>query len=80
MYLEIGNPMDYHAALYIRLSKEDESEGLSQSVRNQESLLREFVRQHRLMVYDTYIAVSYTHLSGDSEPLRYRQQRLISLF
>lgn len=27
MFLEISNPMDYHAALYIRLSKEDESEG-----------------------------------------------------
>ena len=27
MYLEISNPMDYHAGLYIRLSKEDESEG-----------------------------------------------------
>ena len=26
MYLEISNPMDYHVALYIRLSKEDESE------------------------------------------------------
>ena len=32
MYLEISNPMDYHAALYIRLSKEDESEGPSESV------------------------------------------------
>lgn len=47
--------MDYHAALYIRLSKEDENEGPSQSVTNQESLLREFVRQQRLNVYDTYI-------------------------
>ena len=47
--------MDYHAALYIRLSKEDESEGPSQSVQNQESLLREFVQQHRLSVYDTYV-------------------------
>ena len=55
MYLEIGNPMEYHVALYIRLSKEDESEGPSQSVQNQESLLREFVQQHRLAVYDTYI-------------------------
>ena len=55
MYLEISNPMDYHAALYIRLSKEDESEGPSQSVQNQESLLREFVQQHQLSVYDTYI-------------------------
>ena len=55
MYLEISNPMDYHAALYIRLSKEDENEGPSQSVQNQESLLREFVQQHRLSVYDTYV-------------------------
>ena len=55
MYLEISNPMDYHVALYIRLSKEDENEGPSQSVQNQESLLREFVQQHRLSVHDTYI-------------------------
>ena len=55
MYLEISNPMDYHAALYIRLSKEDENEGPSQSVQNQESLLREFVQQHRLSVFDTYV-------------------------
>lgn len=55
MYLEISNPIDYHAALYIRLSKEDESESPSQSVQNQESLLREFVQQHRLSVYDTYV-------------------------
>ena len=55
MYLEISNPMDYHAALYIRLSKEDESEGPSESVNNQKSLLDEFVQQHRLSVYDTYI-------------------------
>ena len=55
MYLEISNPMDYHVALYIRLSKEDETEGPSQSVTNQQSLLNEFVQQHRLSVYDTYI-------------------------
>ena len=55
MYLEISNPMDYHVALYIRLSKEDESEGPSESVTNQRSLLNEFVQQHRLSVYDTYI-------------------------
>ena len=54
MYLEISNPMDYHAALYIRLSKEDENEGPSESVNNQQSLLNEFVQQHRLSVYDTY--------------------------
>ena len=55
MYLEISNPMDYHVALYIRLSKEDENEGPSQSVQNQESLLREFVQQHRLSLFDIYV-------------------------
>lgn len=55
MVLEISNPMDYHVALYIRLSKEDENEGPSQSVTNQKSLLEEFVQQHRLSVYDTYV-------------------------
>ena len=57
MYLEISNPMDYHVALYIRLSKEDENEGPSGSVTNQRSLLNAFVRQQRLVVFDTYIDV-----------------------
>ena len=65
MYLEISNPMDYHVALYIRLSKEDENEGPSQSVQNQESLLREFVQQHRLNVYNTYIDDGWSGTSFD---------------
>lgn len=55
MYLEISEPMAYHVALYIRLSKEDESEGPSQSVTNQQSLLGQFAKEQRLSVYDTYI-------------------------
>ena len=55
MQIEISNPLDYRAALYIRLSKEDESEGPSQSVTNQRSLLDEFVKLHHILVYDTYI-------------------------
>ena len=65
MTLEISNPMDYHVALYIRLSKEDENEGPSQSVTNQKSLLNEFVKQHRLMVYDTYIDDGWSGTSFD---------------
>lgn len=65
MYLEISNPMDYHVALYIRLSKEDESEGPSQSVTNQQSLLCEFVQQHRLTVYDTYIDDGFSGTNFD---------------
>ncbi len=65
MVLQISNPMDYHAALYIRLSKEDETEGPSQSVTNQRSLLNEFVQQHRLTVYDTYIDDGFSGTSFD---------------
>ena len=74
MYLEISNPMDYHVALYIRLSKEDESEGPSQSVQNQESLLREFVQQYHLNVYDTYIDDGWSGTSFDRPGF----QRMIS--
>jgi len=65
MYLEISNPKAYHAALYIRLSKEDENEGPSGSVTNQQSLLHAFVREHRLDVYDTYIDDGWSGTSFD---------------
>lgn len=55
MYLEISKPMDYRVGLYIRLSKEDDREGQSESVANQLSMLTEFASQQRLDVYDTYI-------------------------
>ena len=74
MYSEISSPMDYHVALYIRLSKEDESEGPSQSVQNQESLLREFVQQYHLNVYDTYIDDGWSGTSFDRPAF----QRLIA--
>ena len=64
MFLEISDPMAYHVAKYIRLSKEDESEGPSQSVTNQNSLLDEFVKQHRLSVYDTYTVTAVRHLTA----------------
>lgn len=65
MYLEISDPMAYHVALYIRLSKEDESEGPSQSVTNQQSLLDDFVNKHRLSVYDTYIDDGFSGTNFD---------------
>ena len=65
MFLEISDPMAYHAALYIRLSKEDESEGPSQSVTNQQSLLDDFVKKHRLSVYDTYIDDGFSGTNFD---------------
>lgn len=70
MGTEIGNPADYRAALYIRLSREDENEGPSESVTNQKSLLNEFVRRHRLSVYDTYIDDGWSGTSFDRPAFR----------
>ena len=70
MHLEISDPMVYRVALYIRLSKEDESEGPSQSVTNQKSLLEEFVRQHGLSVYDTYIDDGWSGTGFDRPDFR----------
>lgn len=53
MYFEIENPGAYRAALYIRLSKEDENEGPSQSVTNQQSLLPDELLQG-LLVGDAF--------------------------
>lgn len=74
MYLEISNPMDYHVALYIRLSKEDENEGPSESVNNQKSLLNEFVQLHRLNVFDTYVDDGWSGTNFDRPDF----QRLIA--
>ena len=41
--------------LYIRLSKEDDKDGHSESVSNQLAMLEQYVRDHKLTVYDTYI-------------------------
>ena len=60
MYAQISNPTDYRVALYIRLSKEDDSEKESESVTNQRSLLTAFVERHRLDVFDTYIDDGYS--------------------
>ncbi len=45
MYLEIEGAERYRAALYIRLSREDETDGPSESVSNQRAMLEDFARQ-----------------------------------
>ena len=42
------------AGLYIRLSREDQQEGPSQSIQNQLSLLEEYTRRWSIPVYDRY--------------------------
>jgi DNA invertase Pin-like site-specific DNA recombinase len=65
MYVKISNPMNYKVALYIRLSKEDESDNESASVTNQRKLLREFVEEQRLDVYSEYIDDGFTGTDFD---------------
>ena len=65
MNLGIEKPADYRAGLYIRLSKEDEHEGQSESVSNQLSLLTAFAEEQRLSVADSYIDDGYSGGSFD---------------
>lgn len=70
MFQEINDPANYRAALYIRLSKEDESVGPSQSVTNQRSILDEFVEKHHLQVYDTYVDDGWSGTNFDRPAFR----------
>lgn len=45
----------YRAALYIRLSKEDENDGPSQSVQNQQALLLEYAKRNDISSYQIYV-------------------------
>ena len=63
MFQRIINPKDYCVALYIRLSKEDENEGPSQSVTNQKSLLNEFVQ------YTAYLFMIPTSMTAGVAPV-----------
>ncbi|MDD6213747.1 MAG: recombinase family protein [Firmicutes bacterium] len=52
--LNIENPEKYSAALYLRLSKEDEKSGESGSIINQRELLEEFAKKNDIKVFDIY--------------------------
>lgn len=70
MTFEISNPTAYRVGLYIRLSKEDENEGPSESVSNQKSLLSAFTQEHGLTVYDAYIDDGYSGTNFDRPGFR----------
>ena len=52
--------MNYNAALYIRLSKEDGDKDESESVVNQRKILRRFAKENNYKVYDEYIDDGYS--------------------
>jgi len=45
----------YQVAIYIRLSREDEKDGESESITNQRSLLQRYVEENEYNLYDVYI-------------------------
>ena len=58
MYPIIDNPQNYSAALYLRLSKEDDNKkdtDNSESIKNQRALLEGYAKEQNLTVYDVYI-------------------------
>lgn len=55
----------YRTALYIRLSREDESQGESISVQTQRMMLRQYASEHRLIVVDEYIDDGWSGVTFD---------------
>lgn len=55
----------YHAALYLRLSKDDEGSGESASIMTQRKMLREYARENQITVYDEYVDDGYSGTNFD---------------
>ncbi|MDR2531602.1 MAG: recombinase family protein [Oscillospiraceae bacterium] len=55
----------YNAALYLRLSKEDEIAGQSESIQNQQDFLTKFVLEQGWNIVDIYIDDGYSGLNYD---------------
>ncbi len=54
---------DYSAALYVRLSRDDENPGESTSIHNQKKLLLNYARENNIEVYDIYTDDGYSGTS-----------------
>ena len=70
MYLEIEGAERYRAALYIRLSREDETDGPSDSVSNQRAMLEDFARQRGVPVAGLYVDDGWSGTSFDRPEFR----------
>lgn len=61
MYNTLGNILkEYLVAIYIRLSKEDETSGESESIQNQKILLTKYVKEQGYTLVDIYVDDGYT--------------------
>ncbi|HGI4125711.1 TPA: recombinase family protein, partial [Streptococcus agalactiae] len=58
-----SNHLSFKAAIYCRLSKDDEQKGESASIQNQKELLENYVKSRGWSIYDVYIDDGYTGLN-----------------
>ena len=58
-----SNQFSFKAAIYCRLSKDDEQKGESASIQNQKELLENYVKSRGWSIYDVYIDDGYTGLN-----------------
>lgn len=55
----------YRAALYLRLSREDETHGQSESIANQQALLQRYAEEQNFLIVESYIDDGYSGLHFD---------------
>lgn len=65
MDFQIEHNNDYKAGFYIRLSKEDENPGESQSITNQRELLKTFAQKYNITDYNYYVDDGYSGTNFD---------------
>lgn len=56
---------NYKVGIYIRLSREDEKDGLSESITNQQSLLLQYIKENNYNLVDTYIDDGFSGTNFD---------------
>lgn len=55
----------YKAALYLRLSKDDENEGESSSISTQRNILKDYAKSHGIVIVDEYVDDGYSGTNYD---------------
>ena len=61
----VSNSTKYNVALYCRLSRDDELQGESNSIKNQKEILTQYAKENNLNIYDTYVDDGYSGTSFD---------------
>ena len=54
------NNLTYKVAIYIRLSREDDKIGESESITNQREFLKNWVEEHGYEIFDIYVDDGYS--------------------